>query len=218
MKTINFEINGKPYSLVTGDDWLSELCASDIITGKSYPFPEWKVDPKVVLDIGGHVGEFSILAKIHWPKAEVHCFEPNPEIMGLLKENAVRYQFLVHECAVSNFNGPAELKVSGYGAVANSLVSRPNQTCQAMTVEVMDAQLLVGWKPNVLKVDAEQVELTILDRMFPALGKIELIYLEFHTEEDRHIIDAMLRPTHSLFHAHIGHKDQGELMYVRRKT
>src|SRR5688572_24992765 len=39
-----------------------------------------KVMPKParVLDIGGNVGMFSLVARHHFPKAIIHCYEPNP--------------------------------------------------------------------------------------------------------------------------------------------
>jgi len=220
MKTITFEVDDKKHNLFILDDYLSMDCAKNIITGKSYPFPEWfgkqHQQPKVVIDIGGHVGEFAAMARINWPKAEIHVFEPNPEVIPVLKLNAEIYDFKIYQMAVSDKGGTTDLCISGYGSVANSIVDRPNQTGEKVTVNVADAKDLMRLKPNVLKVDAEGVEVQILGRM--DLPSIELIYLEFHSEGDRLTIEQMLRPTHSLFHANIGHKDQGELMYVRRKT
>ena len=219
MKTIQFEVAGKEYSLLTCDDMLSHNCAVDIVTGRSYPFPDWVPEPKVVLDIGGHVGEFSVVASIMWPKAEVHCFEPNPKVQGILKENAVQYGFRVHEAAVSDQQGQVEYRISGFGAVANSIVDRPNQTGKSVTVEAHDAKLFMGWKPDVIKLDCEGSEVPILTRIRPTpyFKDVELIYIEFHTEGGRFEIDQLLKDTHCLSIARIWHKDQGELMYVKRK-
>lgn len=216
MKTVNFEIAGKPYSMVIPDDYLSEVCARDIIEGKSYPFPDWIKNPRVVVDIGGHAGEFSVLAKIMWPEATVHCYEPNPELISYLHENACRYGFEIHEYAVGcEWDEHAKLRVSGYGTVANSLIDRPNQTGAFINVRTIPASEIGLYKPDVMKVDAEGAEVGILTRLH--LSDTELIYVEFHSEDDRFEIERIMKPTHHLFHARIGHKDQGELMYVRRK-
>ncbi len=216
MKTIKFQVGVTNSSFLTQDDPLSIQCADHIFGGISYPVPAWIKDPKVVLDIGGHVGEFSVLMKAIFPQAEVHCFEPNPEVQAILQENATKHGFFVHETAVSDYTGQAELRISGYGAVANSILERPNQTGQSVSVECMDAKLLVDWNPEIVKIDAEGVELTILSRL--NLAAINLIYVEFHTEAERVGIDALMLTTHALFYARIGHPEQGELMYVRRKT
>lgn len=216
MKIIDFELAGKKHSLLTLDDANSQQCAAEILSGNSYPFPDWTPDPKVVLDVGGHVGEFSVAAKCIWPQAEVHCFEPNPKVQGILRENASQYKFHVHETAVSDFNGPVEYRISGFGSVANSIVERPNQTGKSVTVECMDAKLFMGWKPDVIKLDCEGVELTIIQRILPDISVIGLLHVEFHTESIRRQIDDLMMPTHSLFNARIFHREQGELMYVRR--
>ena len=64
--------------------------------------------PLVVLDIGAHAGSFAVMVKTLWPDAIVHCFEPNPCILPVLRENAKRYDGItVHPYAISDskFNG-----------------------------------------------------------------------------------------------------------------
>lgn len=44
--------------------------------------------PKVILDVGGHIGCFGVFAKSLWPEAELIVVEPNPHNMLLYKKNA----------------------------------------------------------------------------------------------------------------------------------
>ena len=44
--------------------------------------------PEVILDIGGHIGTFGVLAKSLWPDAKLIVVEPNPDNMHLYKKNA----------------------------------------------------------------------------------------------------------------------------------
>ena len=46
------------------------------------------LEPSVVLDIGAHIGSFSVLAHSLWPDASIYAVEPNPESYELLCQNA----------------------------------------------------------------------------------------------------------------------------------
>jgi FkbM family methyltransferase len=43
--------------------------------------------PRVIFDVGAHIGCFTVAAKLLWPDAEVYCFEPNRRSFDLLMEN-----------------------------------------------------------------------------------------------------------------------------------
>jgi FkbM family methyltransferase len=216
MQVIHFDFNG-PRTLVTNDHFLSQQCAKDIIAGGSYPLPTWDYHPKVVVDLGGHAGEFSVMAKLRWPLAEVHCYEPNPEILPYCRENAAKYGFIIHPVAVDVKSRKAMLHVSHYGTVADSLLERPKQTGHSVEVQTESAsRIAIELKPDVLKLDIEGLEVPVLT-MFD-VSRIGLIYLEFHSAEDRWLIDDFLRPTHDVWHAKIGHAEQGEMMYIKKHT
>jgi FkbM family methyltransferase len=51
---------------------------------------------KVILDIGANTGIFSVLAKAYNPSAEVHAFEPQPNVYRVLKKNSDNNQFDIH--------------------------------------------------------------------------------------------------------------------------
>ena len=62
------------------------------------------IDPKVILDFGGHVGIFSLMAKKLWPDALLIAVEPVKEACSIFKRNMIdngfkRYHIL--NCALS---------------------------------------------------------------------------------------------------------------------
>jgi FkbM family methyltransferase len=63
--------------------------------------------PNYIVDCGGHVGYFSALAGAAYPQAKLVVFEPNPMNLAWLRGNisALGEQVLLHEAAVSNFDG-----------------------------------------------------------------------------------------------------------------
>lgn len=58
------------------------------------------LSPKVILDIGGHIGAFGILAKHYWPDALLIAIEPNTESCDLYRQNIKNFNF--NNCVVIN--------------------------------------------------------------------------------------------------------------------
>ncbi|MBW8884004.1 MAG: FkbM family methyltransferase, partial [Planctomycetia bacterium] len=101
MQTLQFDFCGARHELTTFDDDDSVATAKDIISGVSYRFPQPSSTLKCVVDLGAHVGEFTIMAAALWPQATIHAFEPNPQVIPLLQQNCQRYaNIVVHEQGV----------------------------------------------------------------------------------------------------------------------
>jgi hypothetical protein len=69
---------------------------------------------------------------------------------------------------------------------------------------------------DMLKVDTEGAEVPILQAMGHRLASITTIFLEFHSLEDRRVIEAMLAPSHDLRSEGWDAPDRGSLTYLRR--
>jgi hypothetical protein len=73
-------------------------------------------------------------------------------------------------------------------------------------------------RPPVLKVDTEGMELPILRALGDALAAIEVIYLEYHSEQDRRDLDALVAPSHVLYAARAAEPDRGTVTYAQREA
>ncbi len=220
MQFVKFEFLGHKYQLCTADDCLSVEEARLILTGKRYPLPGWGFQPKCILDLGGYVGEFSVLCKIRFPEARVVCVEPNPWIRDLLATNAKDFVFEVREAAVGVEHGRLPYYECSCAPVANSMCFRPDQTGKSVEVDVIPIGELMGLQPDIIKIDIEGWEGDVLSKAYSDnwwLGDVKVIYVEFHTEEDRRRIDSELHLSHNLWQAKIDFHEQGELMYVQRE-
>jgi len=60
----------------------------EVILGDTYRLRKLEhLHPKTIMDIGGHIGTFSMLASHIWPEAEIIAVEPNHESFELLSSN-----------------------------------------------------------------------------------------------------------------------------------
>ena len=61
--------------------WLDTNILTEVISSDEYRIHEMKeagFEPKVVLDIGGHIGGFGLLVKSFWPDVRLIAIEPDP--------------------------------------------------------------------------------------------------------------------------------------------
>jgi hypothetical protein len=70
---------------------------------------------------------------------------------------------------------------------------------------------------SVLKIDTEGCEVPILTDIAAMLPKVDILYLEYHSEQDRREIDAMLARDFTLGTAHAKHPHRGVLMYMANR-
>ena len=66
-----------------------------------------KQDP-VILEIGAHFGEDSMRFAASFPKADIHCFEPDPRCISVFKKYVNDEKIKLHEIALSNIAGELE--------------------------------------------------------------------------------------------------------------
>ena len=69
---------------------------------------------------------------------------------------------------------------------------------------------------DILKLDTEGCEVPILGSMLDVVAATtKVVFLEYHSDEDRRRLDAMLEPSHQLVYGQ-NHFETGELTYFAR--
>jgi FkbM family methyltransferase len=178
-------------------------------------------DPPVVVDVGANVGLFALYAKlVYHPAAVVHCFEPYPPSVELLRRNVAPFAGVtVHPVGLADADGEVDLLLHPTNSGANS--TRPDLVhvpAGRARVTVRDAaaawdQLGLG-EVDVLKIDTEGAEAAILKALGTRLGRVRVVMAEYHTAADRRRIDALL-PGHVLFGMTVHSPQLGVARYVR---
>ena len=141
-----------------------------------------------VLDIGGNVGWFSIVARSAvGPAGTVHAFEPQPRIAALFRASLAMNKMdnvTVHELALSDKNGSADFYVLAGNFGAGRLAEVSGEKWSTIRVKTVDASAYLTSLdlPHIrlVKIDVEGHEETVFNnaREFFERAKPDAIIFE----------------------------------------
>ncbi len=144
---------------------------------------DWKI-----VDIGAAIGEFTIYAARKAKAGKVFAFEPNPESMGLLKENLALNRIknvVLNQCGV--WSEAARMRFDnslGEPLQAISVLTDTDKTadCSFDVITLNDVvEHVVRDAVDLLKLDCEGAEYAILAAASDeTLQKIRCISMEYH--------------------------------------
>ena len=171
-----------------------------------------------ILDIGANIGASSVFFKFTYPQARIHAFEPGHGAFDVLARNVGPYPSIIaHNFGLWSCDRTAELFVGDHDYATASLADPEgkNRATDRIELKACGAQLAaLGVKSvDIAKVDTEGCEIPILKDLTANYAML-VIYVEFHSEEDRFAIEDLLRPDYSLFSADIQHLHRGTCSYM----
>ncbi len=139
----------------------------------------------IVLDIGAHIGIFSIFASKIARKGKVYAFEPSPESFKLLKEN-ISLNNLKNIIPVnkgfSSKKGGRKMYISNEDHREDSFYSRGKKEIEIKTISLNDffKEYNID-KIDFLKMDCEGAEYEIFrNSSKKSLRKLKKIAMEYH--------------------------------------
>ncbi|MDA8066521.1 MAG: FkbM family methyltransferase [Thermaerobacter sp.] len=146
-----------------------------------------------VVDVGAHVGSFTIAVLERCPQAQCSSYEPSPDTFRYLERNVHANGLASHtkvvQAAVGGVAGWATLweaeKASGVNSLIPSEMSRPVE----VTVVTLDQVIKqVGRRIDILKIDCEGSEFAILrNASMESLQAVERIVMEYHVVQGHDI-------------------------------
>lgn len=142
----------------------------------------------VILDVGGHIGTFSILAdKITKGDAAIYAFEPNEENFAILSANLLVNKVktvTANQLGISNYSGKGFLKTKDLNTDAYYLETNKKKIYNCDVITLKKALELNRLKyVDLLKIDIEggEYDLFTHKETFNTISsKIHYIFMEYH--------------------------------------
>jgi FkbM family methyltransferase len=136
---------------------------------------------QTILDIGSNVGMFSMAARMHYPKATIHAYEPNPRTLPFLRANTAELGIKIYAEAVGAESGHVLMLDRGSSTQARTVLAESgniNQTSLDTAVERL------GGKVDLLKMDCEGAEWEMFKSpsAWPQIRNVRMEYHLFHGE------------------------------------
>ena len=142
--------------------------------------------PIRALDIGGHIGCFSLAFATLHPQARVQTFEASPSTYAFTRrnvdDNGLADRVTVENVAVSDSNGTLAFADNGGGSGLNG-VTAPSGTAviDVPCITFADALSRAGGQVDVVKIDTEGAEYDIVLGSEPTDWKdVQRVVLEYH--------------------------------------
>ena len=218
--TLKFQWGGEELEFESFSNCLSRVTAETILNGKTYPLIPFVRDVNVVMDVGANVGAASVYFSLAYPDATIHSFEPGSWAYSLLKANTdARPNVHAHNFGLYSRDASLPLYRGKYDSGMSSVAKSESTKEKSETVALRSVREWLAENDittiDILKIDSEGCEVPILEALQDLLPKVKVVYLEYHSDDDRKAFDRLLGDTHLLMHGQML-VHLGEVTYVAK--
>ncbi len=160
------------------------------------------------LDIGGHVGCFTVAFARRHPAGSVHAYEASATTASYLQRNAdangLGDRVTLHNAALSDHPGTIEFADNGAGSALNGLTAASSTAMTSVpAVTFSQAVAAMPTPPQVVKIDIEGFEYdVVLASSADDWASVQRVVLEYHdvpghdvTELEKFLAAAGFEPT-----------------------
>lgn len=147
----------------------------------------------VVLDVGGHIGCFSMSMALASPTAQVFTYEASPStyefLVRNLKSNGLADRVNATNTALSDHHGTLEFASSSLGSGLNGITQSlaDQNVVEVPCITFAEAVAAAGGRVDLVKMDVEGAEYPIVLGSKPAdWGSVQKVAIEFHGVPGKH--------------------------------
>jgi FkbM family methyltransferase len=173
---VGLRVLGEKCELRLPSDHGTRVAFLDILLDDCYGLRVLPEQVAGVLDIGAHAGLFSLAARIRFPKAQIHAYEPNPQMQPFLAHQAEVARFSFFSEAVGLSDGRVTLDIRE-DSVHTRVVRDPHSIIKCASFS--EAVSRLSKTPILVKLDCEGAEWEIL-RDTVAWRDIRYLTMEYH--------------------------------------
>ncbi|MEX0321201.1 MAG: FkbM family methyltransferase [Puniceicoccaceae bacterium] len=184
-------INGKSVDLKfpEGEEEVLLYELRSIIYDDCYGLRSLREEVNTIVDVGANIGLFSLAARDVFPKAEIFCYEPNPKIQSILRNNLGKLTVNISDEAVGIEDGMVEIDNTGGSLFSKTKSSRSGSIKKSAFRKIIER---AGGRIDLLKLDCEGAEWELFEDT-EGFRKIQNIVMEYHlwAKPKASIIDVM---------------------------
>jgi len=180
-------INDRHFTLQFPDDLMAGADIIDVWLDDDYGLEKLKYPINTIVDIGGNVGLFSLMAYRNFPGAKIHVYEPDPVVLPFLRNNLaqISHQVTVWSEGVSSRVGRAEMKLFGSSLLGQT---KPSPDGEIPLCPLSEVVTRIGGFIDLLKLDCEGAEWSIFEKPEP-FSHVRDIRMEYHLTDGRTLDD-----------------------------
>jgi FkbM family methyltransferase len=153
--------------------------------------------------VGANIGAASCFFARLYPQAVVYALEPSPEPFALCTQNVADLANIrTEKIGLHAYDGIADLWQVSEDSNTASLYLRAKPVGDPINVCVRAAG---SWarersveRIDILKIDTEGCEVAILESFGHLIDTVQVLYVEYNSDNDRRIIDQMIAGSHVL--------------------
>ncbi len=174
--------------------------AAEVLSG-SYDAP-YSGAGATILDIGAHVGAFTLWANMRWPGSRIFAYEPHPQTFASLERNTLHLpdvrcvRAAVYPSRQETLPFYSRFAADGEAGVVDVLQRTFNSLPEQGMFEVPVIHPANLPPADIVKIDTEGAEAAILGAM--DLEPVSLIILQYHFDDERERIKELLQPRFTL--------------------
>ncbi len=194
----------------------------NILSGQDYPILNCHFKPDCIIDIGANIGATALFFTKVYPGVDCFCYEPSPSTFTYLEKNTNQVpEIKVFNYGLSNELRTVKLYTGTSQCLQNSLHPSIEVTNEFEFAQIQPASAeleeILNGKRALVKIDTEGCEVPILEDLENLLKHIDILYLEYHSEEDRRTIDRVLSDHFSLCHSMASIVHRGNMMFLSQR-
>jgi FkbM family methyltransferase len=219
---VSFDLGGREFGVTFPAGEEMRALVGAILEGREYPalqLPDGP--PQVILDVGANVGAAAVYFRAAYPEARILCYEPSPENYVWLAANTrtlegvevFPYGLLDHDAEWPLYTG--ERQCARRSVIPNPATDGRHELVRLRRAATELAERGID-QVSLLKLDTEGCELPILRDLLPVLSRLDVVAAEYHSEEDRRMLDDLLSERFLLVHAQVAQLHQGRVTYLSR--
>ena len=170
---------------------LLEVLVGDVYHLECLPWRASSEMSMCAVDIGAHVGSFTVALSQRYPRANIICYEPSPHSASYLQANIATNHLdervQIYEAAIASESGSVLLYSNADGSCQASIIEPLNVSDTATGSEILcpavafQAAMSSAGKVDLVKIDCEGAEYDIiLNSASSCWDDVICVLLEYH--------------------------------------